>query len=33
MNVFNEINNGILQYMEKKSISRIQEIVGLAKKS
>ena len=30
--VFNEINNGILQYMEKKGISKIEEMVGLAKK-
>jgi len=33
VDVFNEINNGILQYMEKKGISRIEEMVGLAKKS
>jgi len=31
--VFNEINDGILQYMEKKDISRIEEMVGHAKKS
>jgi dihydroorotate dehydrogenase (NAD+) catalytic subunit len=31
--VFSEINNGILQYMEKKGISRIEEMIGLAKKS
>ncbi|TFH03425.1 MAG: dihydroorotate dehydrogenase [Nitrosopumilus sp.] len=31
--VFNEINNGILQYMEKKGISKIEEMVGRAKKS
>ena len=33
MNIFNEINDGILQYMEKKGISKIEEMVGLAKKS
>jgi len=33
VDVFNEINTGILQYMEKKGISRIEEMVGLAKKS
>ncbi|MGD8708307.1 MAG: dihydroorotate dehydrogenase [Nitrosopumilaceae archaeon] len=33
VNVFNEINQGILQYMEKKGISKIEEMVGLAKKS
>ena len=33
VDVFNEINNGILQYMEKKGISRIEEMIGLAKKS
>ena len=33
VDVFNEINNGILQYMEKKGISKIEEMVGLAKKS
>ena len=31
--VFDEINNGILQYMEKKNYSEIKEMVGLAKKS
>lgn len=31
--VFNEINNGILQYMEKKGIPKIEEMVGRAKKS
>lgn len=31
--VFDEINKGIIQYMEKKGISKIEEIVGLAKKS
>ncbi|MDX1441018.1 MAG: dihydroorotate dehydrogenase [Nitrosopumilaceae archaeon] len=30
--VFNEINTGILQYMQKKEISKIEEMVGLAKK-
>ena len=30
--VFNEINTGILQYMKKKDISKIEEMVGLAKK-
>ncbi len=33
VNVFDEINQGILQYMEKKGISKIGEMVGLAKKS
>ncbi|MBA4454311.1 MAG: dihydroorotate dehydrogenase [Nitrosopumilaceae archaeon] len=33
VDVFNEINNGILQYMQKKGISKIEEMVGLAKKS
>ena len=33
VDVFNEINNGILQYMEKKGISKIEEMTGLAKKS
>jgi dihydroorotate dehydrogenase (NAD+) catalytic subunit len=33
VDVFNEINNGILKYMEKKGISKIEEMVGLAKKS
>ena len=32
VDVFNEINNGILQYMEKNGISKIEEMVGLAKK-
>ena len=31
--VFNEINDGILQYMKKKNYSTIKEMVGLAKKS
>lgn len=31
--VFEEINNGILQYMKRKNYSRIGEMVGLAKKS
>jgi dihydroorotate dehydrogenase (NAD+) catalytic subunit len=31
--VFNEINNGVLQYMAKKDITKIEEMVGLAKKS
>ena len=30
--VFNEINNGILQYMKKKEFSKIEEMIGLAKK-
>lgn len=30
--VFNDINNGILQYMRRKNYSNIQEMVGLAKK-
>ena len=30
--VFNEINTGILKYMEKKGFSKIEEMVGLAKK-
>jgi len=33
VDVFTEINDGILQYMEKNGISRIEEMVGLAKKS
>ena len=33
VDVFNEINNGIIQYMQKKGISKIEEMVGLAKKS
>ncbi len=33
IDVFEEINNGILQYMNKKGISKIEEMVGLAKKS
>jgi len=33
VDVFTEINNGILQYMKKNGISRIEEMVGLAKKS
>lgn len=33
MNIFDKINNGILQYMKKKEVSKIEEIVGLAKKS
>ncbi len=33
MNIFDDINNGILQYMEKKEISKIEAMVGLAKKS
>ena len=31
--VFDEINNGILQYMEKKNYSSIKEMIGLGKKS
>ena len=30
--VFNEINTGILKYMEKKGFSKIEEMVGVAKK-
>jgi len=33
VDVFTEINDGILQYMKKNGISRIEEMVGLAKKS
>lgn len=33
MNVFNDINQGILQYMKRKGYSKINEMVGLAKKS
>ena len=33
MNIFDDINNGILRYMERKEISKIEEMVGLAKKS
>ena len=32
INVFNEINNGILEYMKRKNYSSIKEMVGLAKK-
>jgi dihydroorotate dehydrogenase (NAD+) catalytic subunit len=32
VDIFTEINDGILQYMEKNGISRIDEMVGLAKK-
>jgi dihydroorotate dehydrogenase (NAD+) catalytic subunit len=32
IDVFNEINNGILQYMRKKQITKIEEMIGLAKK-
>lgn len=33
LDVFNEINNGITEYMKKKDYSRIEDMVGLAKKS
>ena len=33
INIFDDINKGILQYMQKKNYSTIQEFVGLAKKS
>jgi len=33
IDVFNEINNGILQYMKRKNYSSIKDMVGLAKKS
>ena len=33
LNVFNDINQGILQYMKRKGYSKINEMVGLAKKS
>lgn len=33
IDVFDEINNGILQYMRRKEFSTIKEMVGLAKKS
>jgi len=33
VNVFDEINKGILQYMKRKGYSKIEEMVGLAKKS
>ena len=32
INVFDDINNGVLQYMKKKDYSTIKEMVGLAKK-
>ena len=32
INVFDDINKGVLQYMEKKNYSTIEEMVGLAKK-
>ena len=31
--VFEDINNGILQYMKRKNYSKIEEMIGLAKKS
>ena len=31
--VFQEINNGIIQYMKRKNYSKIEEMIGLAKKS
>jgi dihydroorotate dehydrogenase (NAD+) catalytic subunit len=33
VNVFDEINKGILQYMKRKGYSKIEDMVGLAKKS
>jgi dihydroorotate dehydrogenase (NAD+) catalytic subunit len=33
VNVFDEINKGILQYMKRKGYSKITDMVGLAKKS
>ncbi|MCV0413101.1 dihydroorotate dehydrogenase [Nitrosarchaeum sp.] len=33
IHVFNDINNGILQYMKRKGYSKINEMIGLAKKS
>jgi len=33
IHVFNDINNGILEYMKRKGYSKIDEMVGLAKKS
>jgi len=33
INIFDDINKGILQYMKKKNYSTVQEMVGLAKKS
>ena len=32
INVFDDINKGVLQYMKKKNYSTIEEMVGLAKK-
>ncbi len=32
INVFDDINKGILEYMKKKNYSNIQDMVGLAKK-
>lgn len=32
INVFNEINEGVLNYMKKKGITKIEEMVGIAKK-
>ena len=32
IDVFNEINDGVMQYMRKKGISKIEEMIGLAKK-
>jgi len=33
IHIFNDINNGILQYMKRKGYSKIDEMIGLAKKS
>lgn len=33
LNVFNDINNGIIEYMKRKGYSKLDEMVGLAKKS
>ncbi|MSV33273.1 MAG: dihydroorotate dehydrogenase [Nitrosarchaeum sp.] len=33
MHIFNDINQGILQYMKRKGYSKIDEMIGLAKKS
>ena len=33
INVFDKINKGISQYMKKKNYSKIEELVGIAKKS
>ena len=33
INVFSDINNGIISYMERNGFSKIEDMVGIAKKS